>query len=273
MKFLRSHHPAKFRYHSKSHRRGDTIIEVTIAITIFSVISAITIGLMSRNLSAIQGALELTMARNEIDAQAEALRFLHNSFASERELLPENRVYQQIWQEITTHYMNNPARIASSNLTDCKSAYEGSHTIYHDKAFIVNTRRIDPGSVKESVISSITNNLFSPTSLYPRIIFSRGTGYFDQDANSDKLQESDPGQDSVIYDGLARAEGIWVIASRDVSSLDHPENYSDDALKSYIPQYYDFHIRTCWYAPGQENPSTIATIIRLYNPEYTEKSR
>ena len=29
--------------------------------------------------------------------------------------------------------------------------------------------------------------------------------------------------------------------------------------------YYDFYFQTCWYAPGRNNPTTIDTVIRLYD--------
>jgi hypothetical protein len=31
--------------------------------------------------------------------------------------------------------------------------------------------------------------------------------------------------------------------------------------------YFDFYIRSCWYAPGANTPSTISTVIRLHNPD------
>ena len=30
--------------------------------------------------------------------------------------------------------------------------------------------------------------------------------------------------------------------------------------------YYDFHIRACWIAPGNNTPTTLGTIVRLYDP-------
>lgn len=47
----------------------------------------------------------------------------------------------------------------------------------------------------------------------------------------------------------------------------------DTAGTAETPEFFDFHIRTCWYAPGVKRPSTIATIVRLYNPELTEANR
>ena len=60
-------------------KRGDTILEVTFAISVFSLVSVLSLQLMDRDVAIIQGALESEMARIEIDAQAEALRFIQNS--------------------------------------------------------------------------------------------------------------------------------------------------------------------------------------------------
>ena len=65
-------------------KRGDTLIEVTFAIAVFCLVSAITMMVMNSDLAAMQATMELTMARNEIDAQAEAIRFIHNNYNSER---------------------------------------------------------------------------------------------------------------------------------------------------------------------------------------------
>lgn len=54
--------------------RGDTIIEVILAITVFSMVSVATITIMNQGTNAAQRALEITHVRQEIDAQAEALR-------------------------------------------------------------------------------------------------------------------------------------------------------------------------------------------------------
>jgi hypothetical protein len=62
-----------------------------------------------------------------------------------------------------------------------------------------------------------------------------------------------------LYQFINRAEGIWVIA---VFSNQNDKNRSE---------YFDFYIRTCWQAAGATAPSTITTIVRLYNPEVVQE--
>lgn len=57
-------------------RRGDTIIEVIMAVTVFSLVAVGAIALMNSGISMAQRSLEMTLVRQQIDAQAEMLRFV-----------------------------------------------------------------------------------------------------------------------------------------------------------------------------------------------------
>ncbi len=63
-------------------RRGDTLIEVLFAVTVFSLVAVGGLSIMNQGLTTSQRALEITLVRQEIDAQAEALRFMHSSYVS-----------------------------------------------------------------------------------------------------------------------------------------------------------------------------------------------
>lgn len=63
--------------------RGDTLIEVLFAITIFSLVVVATLALMNQGTSAARRSVEMTLVREQIDAQAEALRFLHESYVTQ----------------------------------------------------------------------------------------------------------------------------------------------------------------------------------------------
>lgn len=61
-----------------SLKKGDTIIEVILAITVFSLVAISAITLMNHGVSVVQRSLEITLARQEIDAQAEMLRYVYD---------------------------------------------------------------------------------------------------------------------------------------------------------------------------------------------------
>lgn len=58
--------------------RGDTLVEVLLGVTIFSLVAVITLETMNRGMAISQYALETTLARQQVDAQAEMLRYAHD---------------------------------------------------------------------------------------------------------------------------------------------------------------------------------------------------
>ena len=257
--------------------RGDTIIEVMFSIVVFCLVSLLAINLMNSGISTAQASLEITMARNEIDAQAEAIRFIQNSYLAERNFNGDQQQYYRLWDKMTTgSYDDREFAIPASeldpfNTNDCEEAYHGEHnrnlrTDITGRAFIINTRFIEPFSGSEyraydefsmHTYTELLNEIFIPVRtgklvpapLYPRVIFERSAASGDSD-----IELSETG----LYRKVAQAEGIWVVAVK------------SDALYRGKPEFFDFHIRTCWYAPGRSHPTTIGTIIRLYNPDVVE---
>ena len=103
-----------------------------------------------------------------------------------------------------------------------------------------------------------------PASLYPRGIFSvLSLGHIDDSSSLGPDDLDEDSEDSLaetkIYRKAEAIEGIWVIA---VFSNQNDKNRSE---------YFDFYIRTCWQAAGTTAPSTITTIMRLYNPEVIQE--
>lgn len=247
---------------SRHYYRGDTLIEVSFAIAIFSLVSVISIALMNSGTVIAENSLEITMARNEIDAQSEAIRFIHNSYLSEKNLTTSEQKYKKLWDAIVARAINPnagidnlPANLAiDNNPPSCSVAYNGTTTLFTLKSFVVNTRNINPSDANATVVPASTSVFKEPT-LNPRIIFKRSGGEDQGDLVYEQNTSSQNNSIRNYYNKVARVEGIWDIAVKS----DNTNN----------PQFYDFHIRTCWYGPGQVTPSTIATIIRLYNPDYT----
>jgi type II secretory pathway pseudopilin PulG len=69
-------------YSFRHHDRGDTIIEVLFAITVFSLLAVGSIAIMNQGTAAAQRSLELTLVRQQIDSQAEALRYIQTSYVT-----------------------------------------------------------------------------------------------------------------------------------------------------------------------------------------------
>jgi type II secretory pathway pseudopilin PulG len=64
----------------RRQEKGDTLIEVLFAVTVFSFIVVTALSLMNQGVAASQRSLEITTVRQQMDGQAETLRFLHSSY-------------------------------------------------------------------------------------------------------------------------------------------------------------------------------------------------
>jgi type II secretory pathway pseudopilin PulG len=67
-------------YKKMYQQRGDTLIEVLFALTVFSFIVVTALSLMNQGVAAAQRSLEITTVRQQMDGQAETLRFLHEAY-------------------------------------------------------------------------------------------------------------------------------------------------------------------------------------------------
>ena len=211
-------------------------------------VATLSISMMNSGVANAQAAMELSMARIEIDAQSEAIRFIHDSYSAMRSLSDaKQKPYRDLWHAMVDNAVTDPKKLDSLQSSACSASYGSTKNgpVYTNHAFVVNTRKINPSDVSSTIIKSSSGDIFTEAGLYPRIVFGSGASTSGTDL-----------KESTDYTTVASAEGIWVISAQDVTSG-----------TSSKPKFYDFHIYTCWYAPGQTNPTTIGTIIRLYNPE------
>lgn len=63
--------------------RGDTIIEVLFAITVFSLVAIGGLSLMNKGTALAQRSLEIDLVREQIDTQANALRYLNRAYIAD----------------------------------------------------------------------------------------------------------------------------------------------------------------------------------------------
>ena len=271
----------------EQHKKGDTLIEVMLSISIFAMVAMIAINLMNTGINTIQRTLETEMARNEIDGQADAIRFIHNNYVAERNL--DDAQYKKAWNKIMD-FVLTPNQMADdtgsgvyfdiNNMETCDDAYGANKHLANYKAFIVNPRLLIPSNVSNEASLHATNlnddftyltrgygallnemivgynatsNKFAAPSLYPRIFYDA----FENNIAEDNRKLTDEG---VIYNRLNRAEGIWVNAVGD----------NNNPSRTRKSNYFDFYIRVCWQSAGTRVPSTITTVVRLYNPEVME---
>ena len=264
-------------------KKGDTLIEVALAIGIFSLVAISIVAVVTASTAGAQSSLETTTTREEIDVQAEALRFIHGSYiAGGQSNVVDNDRYKQLWESIVSKANNLAAssseiiaEILQFNPTTCAELYDPTSgttesPIARQGAFLINVRQLgNIGTVDKAKVSETINQivvrpatdpssgatpaaLFHAAATYPRILY--GGASKTTDALLDQTDSADQ--------TLSRAEGIYVVAVRDNESTAIVQG-NGTVQKS---AYYDFYIRTCWFSAGADRPSTVSTVIRLYDP-------
>ena len=249
----------------KKRIKGDTLVEVSLAIGIFSMVAIAAVSVINGSTTGAQASLESTITREEIDGQAEALRFIQSAYVAGGEIDESNPTkYASLWQIISNHAIDLSSVPAADrdtvlkyNPVTCDKLYQPVDStdwagLAMQKAFIINTRAMNSNSISDIIIDYKNNrNKFGLAATYPRIVYG-------SDA-------SDALYDDTAASNLFRAEGIYIIAVRDE---DGTVIVSDSGGGSTIKSaYIDFYIRSCWFTPNADRASTISTAIRLYDPD------
>lgn len=251
---------------------GDTLVEVMFAVGLFSMIVISSITVMNRATNEIQRDLEITMTRNEIDTQAETLRFIHDSYEAELPFSEEERKYESLWNEIVKKTISSEdfSGYVKYAPQTCAELYDENGEV-KKYGFILNYRNLtkvspsekdDMGGGSLSMSISLDDKekvfytpgsgsvVFQPTTLYPRLMFRSSTGLpideYDEDQFYNDLEEN-------TYE-MNSADGLYVIGVKDSEG-----------------KYYDFYIRTCWQSSDEGIPTLTSTVIRLYNPDINIK--
>lgn len=256
-------------------RIGDTLVEVTLALGIFSMVAVAVVSVVSASTSSAQSSLESTVAREEVDVQAEALRFIHESYISGGQNATANAKYVALWNAIVKNAdKNNKENILHYAPSTCAELYDfgGANSISKQNAFIINARAmggIDSTANKNAskladkiVIRPTTtnSNIFAAATTYPRLVYDKK---LDTDEEVLYYDPNDYSNNQKLY----RAEGIFIVAVKDNSTTAIVNKKGQ--VKNNVA-YYDFYIRTCWFGVGESRPSTISTVVRLYDPSAIE---
>jgi len=200
--------------------QGDTIIEVLFAVAVFAMVAVGAMAIMNQGTSIAQRSLESTQVRQQIDAQTEALRYIHQAYVAsyQRGGTPTGTAAQ--WADITTDYDAAGASDFSqlANSSTCPTNVPG------ERPFILNARKATISNVSPSMIPPVGGSLppFAAVS-------------YNKDSSVDR-----------VY-------GIWIEAI--------PVTATNGT------GFVDFHIRACWDSPGSSVPTTLGTIVRLYEPK------
>ncbi len=134
--------------------RGDTIIEVLLAVTIFSLVAVGSMAIMGRSVNASQQAIEITLVRQQIDSQVEALRAAHQAYSR---LTTEEARSGSTWSSL----MN-----ASSGQIDDMDCPD-QNTLNVRQAYVMNPLSATLMSIDEHEVRSIKDET---APVYPQVI-------------------------------------------------------------------------------------------------------
>lgn len=234
-------------------QRGDTIVEVIFAITIFSLVAVGGLALMNSGTAISQRSLEIGLVRDQIDAQADALRYAHNAYMRNYDADDGSINTTKVWNNIAAAHGVS----AAENLDDITSGQkcilpDNSHAtgstidgvISDGEPFALNIKKLDDPDLANHPIIQFGSAIPGSGGDVP---ISNTTGL--------SLDYSSTTYAQVRYDeAIPVAQGIWIQAVRSPGT-------------GGVPGYYDFQIDACWISPGQSRPVTLGTIVRLYDPE------
>lgn len=174
--------------------KGDTLIEVLLGVTVFSMVAVGAMTIMNRGAAIAQQSLEITLVRQQIDGQAEMLRYIHSMRKSST---------AEIWGQLKKDNVQTATGDNMLGVDTCASTFQGQDFALYSVA----------GQIRKTVN-------YVPAETYAKINGNR-------------------------------SEGISVRLVRSGSGS----------------RKYDAYIQACWMGVGASRPSTIGTIVRLYDPE------
>lgn len=215
--------------------RGDTIIEVLFAVTVFCLVAVGALSLMNQGTAMAQRALEIGLVRAEMDAQADALRYMHNAYIAS--FGQSDSQARAVWKQATSEREVSSAQSFDAMTSGgvCRLPTAAPTGDSDGAPYVLDIRKLDGGPQGNPVMLLSQTDNAEATETFARV------RYYQDDQRRVPLNPAKP-------------EGIWVQAVR------------VPLQASGVLGYYDFHIRACWFTPGQKAPVTLGTIVRLYDP-------
>jgi type II secretory pathway pseudopilin PulG len=86
---------------ARSAQQGDTIIEVLFAVAVFAMVAVGSLSIMNQGTATAQRSLEISLVRQQIDAQAEAIRYIHQSYVTAYQQGAAPTGIAAEWEEMT----------------------------------------------------------------------------------------------------------------------------------------------------------------------------
>jgi len=140
---------------------GDTIIEVLIAVTVFSLVAVGSLTIMNRATNTAQQAIEITLVRQQVDAQVEALRAAHQAYSR---FTTDAARDNSVWKSL---------KATSINTIPANASCPSDDALRNNQAFIMNPQQATIMTADEGAVLSM-NDQNAP--VFPQVINDKATG-------------------------------------------------------------------------------------------------
>ncbi len=115
---------------------GDTIVEVLFAVAVFSLVAVGALSIMNQGVAMAQRSLETTLARQQMDAQAEALRYIQNAYVASQDGGSSGGATR--WSEIQGRVVESPSAFGEAGLNAGRCVNPSAIS----NAFAINTSNL-----------------------------------------------------------------------------------------------------------------------------------
>ncbi len=208
-------------------KKGDTIVEVLFSMAILGMVVIIVLMIMNRGLTVAQAALEIDSVRNQMNSQAEIIRLMSSS--------SKIRSYNQGFNQ--NNHLESFLIPTSQDVQPFEDMVDANNNcVIPNNSFVVDVR---------------DGHIYDQSHIVPASVFSRLVYGYAPDSN--KIEDNH---------NFIRSEGLWVQGRRVTGEeIGGGVNAAGNDKFNAI----DFHIRACWTSPGSTRPTTLATIVRVYD--------
>lgn len=148
----------------REKQKGDTLIEVLFAVTVFSLVAIGCLNIMNQGTSAAERTLEITLVRAQMDNQTQTLRYLNSSFiaafggsqtlASYDRTTPAGQ-----WAAMEQYIIDH-----SGSGVQSFSLVNGACPTPSSQSFILDTRNVKFATVKPSAAQTFSQLVYSTPS-------------------------------------------------------------------------------------------------------------
>jgi prepilin-type N-terminal cleavage/methylation domain-containing protein len=232
-------------------QRGDTLIEVLIAVAVLSLATVMTMTVVNNSHREVIGEINRETVRSEVNSQSELIQYFYDS-ASRLSASAgttwkdgEEPYEVKVWEAIKTRAIDGPSASSSDKSKQADTCGNGQKAFYLARGIPKNgaTERILVDYPDNDSSHASTDQFLSDDS-DPKAEYYILTTHGSESLRGSSRWSAKPGN------------GIWINAIHNYTTEDGKQVAND------VNDYYDFYIKACWLsANSSEDQFSVLTRI------------